>query len=286
MVFNPGAGKKSALRYRKQIEKGLQSFYSSVIIHDTENQDDTKLFIDKRLNEGIEMFVAVGGDGTVNTVGSQLMQSGAIMGIIPLGSGNGLARHLGIPLNINKAIKLLGDSGIKKIDCGFMNDIPFFCTAGVGFDAKVAHEFSRKKNRGTQVYLEVLLQEYWKFRPQEYEIQFEKQTIKITSFLVTFANAAQWGANAYISPDAEINDGLLDMCLISEFPQIFGPLLGFQVLTRIINISNNYEMVRIKEAGIKRKTPGWAHYDGEPVFLPEKLVFRVVPGALNVCVEQ
>ena len=284
VIINPESGARLPNRYKDFIQDYFKSQSQDAVIHETLDHSDALAFIQSEKERNSRFFVTVGGDGTINTVASQLIDTEAVLMVVPTGSGNGLARHLGIPIQFKRSIQLFEHHEVKRIDCGVMNDIPFFCTAGLGFDAEVAHRFAQKGRRGLTTYIETLIQEYWKYKPQEFVIEFEEQVLRPTSFLITFANSAQYGNNAFISPDAKIDDGFLDMCLISEFPQNLGPLLGLKVITRRISTSSHYEMVRLKEAVVKRSAPGWAHFDGEPVYLPETLKFKVLPSVLNVCV--
>ena len=284
IIINPGSGSRLPHRQKHAIRDYFNALGQAPGIHETVERSDVQEFIRSEWERGSRFFVVAGGDGTINTVASRLIGSEALLMILPTGSGNGLARHLGIPTQLKKALHVYEDYKVKQIDCGFMNDIPFFCTAGVGFDAEVAHRFAQKGRRGLATYLETLIQEYWKYKPQEFTIEYSGHILKPRSFLITFANSAQYGNNAFISPDAQIDDGLLDMCLISEFPQNLGPILGLKVITRKISSSSHYEMVRLKEAIVRRHRSGWAHFDGEPVHLAETLRFRVLPSALKICI--
>ncbi len=283
IIINPVSGNGFSEKQDHLLKSYLDNNnYESNIFLTTKDKDSTEEFILQQLNRGCRKFMVVGGDGTVNTVGKYLAQTGAAMGVLPNGSGNGLARHLQIPVRLADSISLIDEHRVIDIDYGMVNDIPFFCTAGIGFDAKIAHVFSSQTVRGFKKYLEIVLKEFTKYKSEDFVIQFDGKELKTSSFLITFANAGQFGNNAFISPDAKIDDGLLDLCIISPFPHIFAPLVGAQVISKTINISNYYEMIRVKEAVIKRTKPGWVHYDGEPVRMPEELSFKSIPSGLKV----
>ncbi|AYA36165.1 diacylglycerol kinase family lipid kinase [Hymenobacter oligotrophus] len=167
---------------------------------------------------GFGVVVAVGGDGTVNEVGRGLLGTGVAMGVLPRGSGNGLARHLGIPLGMAAAVSLLRQPRVLPIDVGRLNGKPFFCTAGLGFDAHVSRCFAAAGTRGLATYVRVALREYGRYRATPVQIEVNGQLLRTTCYVLAFANAAQYGNNAYIAPLANIRDGLLDMCLIDEMP--------------------------------------------------------------------
>ncbi|UYZ59851.1 diacylglycerol/lipid kinase family protein [Hymenobacter latericus] len=169
-------------------------------------------------NQGFGVVVAVGGDGTVNEVGRGLLGTGAAMAVLPRGSGNGLARHLGIPLTMPAAIDLLRAPRVLPIDVGRLNGKPFFCTAGLGFDAHVSRCFAEAGTRGLATYVRVALREYGRYRPTPIRIEVNEQELSTSCYVLAFANAAQYGNNAYIAPLANIRDGLLDMCLIDQMP--------------------------------------------------------------------
>lgn len=150
--------------------------------------------------DGTDIVVAVGGDGTVNEVARSLVHSSTALGIIPCGSGNGLARHLCLPMDIVKAIKIINHCKIEQLDYGVINGLPFFCTCGMGFDAFISQKFASAKKRGPITYVENVLKEGLKYRPETYTVEDETGTKKYKAFLIACANASQYGNNAYIAP--------------------------------------------------------------------------------------
>lgn len=168
--------------------------------------------------DGFRIVVAVGGDGTVNEVGRGLLGTNAALGILPRGSGNGLARHLKVPLDLPAAIRLLAAPSFQRIDVGHINEHPFFCTAGLGFDAHVSKCFAVAGTRGLGTYVQVALREYRHYQPTPITVTMKGKVLETNCYVLAFANAAQYGNNAYIAPLADISDGLLDLCLIDALP--------------------------------------------------------------------
>lgn len=164
--------------------------------------------------------MAVGGDGTVNEVGRALVNTKTAMGILPCGSGNGLARHLNLPMNLKKCIDILNDCDIHTLDYGLINRHPFFCTCGMGFDAFISMKFAEAGKRGPITYMQKILEEGLSYQPETYEIEDEEGTRRYKAFLVSAANASQYGNNAYIAPQASMSDGLLDIIIMEPFDLI------------------------------------------------------------------
>ncbi|PJF38513.1 MAG: hypothetical protein CUN55_17070, partial [Phototrophicales bacterium] len=173
----------------------------------------------KAIQEKYTAVVAVGGDGTVNEVAQVLIHSPLHLGIIPQGSGNGLARHLGIPMDTTKAIERLLSPKSMKIDAAKANGNYFFCTSGVGFDAHVSASFAARTHRGLSGYIFFALQEGFGYRPLTYTIEWHGRVLHTEAFLIAVANSTQYGNNAYIAPQADIQDGQLDVCIIKPFPK-------------------------------------------------------------------
>ena len=286
VVINPFSGTGFSEGKNTFLRKKLEEWGLKPEFHYFEKTNSTERFIKSELDVGSELFVALGGDGTVNMVARHLTGKETALCIIPNGSGNGLARHLKIPQKFTNSISIIKSHNTSVIDYGLVNEIPFFCTSGIGFDATVAHVFSQKSNRGLYNYIKVILSKFAQYREEEYQVKINGKHLTIRAFLITLANAAQFGNNAFISPEALIDDGFLDFCQISPFPRILAPVLGLQVLSKKINKSQYYDMTRATEVTIKRQNPGWAHIDGDPVLLPETIHYRIVPAGLKVLVPE
>lgn len=240
----------------------------------------------EKVKHGLKWIIAVGGDGTVNEVASALVSTQSRLGIIPAGSGNGLARHLGIPLQVPEALAMIQKHKDQIIDAGKVNGKYFFCTCGTGFDASVGKKFSRDSRRGMLSYVRATIHQYINYSPKTYILKTNHKKIKLKAFLVTFANAGQYGNNAYIAPNAVINDGMLDLCILRPFPRTSTITMGLRLFFKNIDQSPYLEVMRVKKASLKRKGHSkiTIHLDGEPMTFRGSLKVRVVPEALHVMV--
>ena len=283
-VVNPVSGTGSKKSLPERIEKSLDtSRFEPLIIHSNHSGDAHRI-AQEHVQQGIKKIIAVGGDGTVNEVASAVMNSNSILGIVPVGSGNGLARHLHIPLNINRAVSLINNDRIVMVDYGLINQTPFFCTAGMGFDAHIGNRFSQLEGRGFANYVKTTVSEFFSYKPQHYIIRDNGHVVEKEAFLITVANASQFGNNAYIAPDADISDGLLDATVISPFPKFLSPSFGLKLFNRKLGRSRFVEMFRIRQLTVERQSADFVHFDGEPTTMGEKLTFNVKHMGLNVII--
>jgi YegS/Rv2252/BmrU family lipid kinase len=234
------------------------------------------------VKSGYYAVIAVGGDGTVNEIAKEVIHTNTSLGILPIGSGNGLARHLNIPMSFRKSIQVLNNSEIINIDYGIVNEHPFFCTCGTGFDAYVSLEFAKGQKRGIMAYIEKMITGYFSYKPQNYHLQGEGIDLKSKAFVLTFANASQWGNNAYIAPQASVQDGMLDISLMSNFPVIAIPSIALQLFTKTIDKDLFMTTLRAKEIKLIREESGPFHYDGEPYEEGKEINVRIVPEGLKV----
>lgn len=235
-------------------------------------------------NEKVDIVVAVGGDGTMNEIARSLIHTDTALAILPFGSGNGLARHLEIPMETKKALEIINTGVIEPMDYGKINDIPFFCTCGIGFDAFVSLKFAEAGKRGMLTYLEKMLQESLSYKPETYELQTEDGTSKYKAFLIACGNASQYGNNAYIAPHATMDDGLLDVTILEPFTVLDIPSLAFQLFNKTIDQNSRIRTFQCKNLIIHRSKPGVVHYDGDPLMTGEELKIEVIKGGINVVV--
>jgi len=241
----------------------------------------TELVREKLKLKNWKAIVAVGGDGTVNEVAAPLINQAVPLGILPLGSGNGLGRHLGLPLTLETSLTRLFEGSSITIDSAQLNDIPFFCTAGMGFDAYVGHLFSQQEQRGLSTYVSVSFKAFWDYKPQSFFLN-GKET---KAFSLTFANAGQFGNNAWIAPKADLQDGLLDICTIKPFPLWFGTNLAYQLFTKQMKQSEFIDYQNTTTAKVETESPPMIHYDGEPLQLDTNIInIKINPKSLNVIV--
>ncbi len=234
--------------------------------------------------EKFDAVVAVGGDGTVNEIARAIVGTSVIFGVIPCGSGNGLARHLHIPMDPSGAIRVINSFNVELLDYGTINDVPFFCTCGVGFDAFVSSKFAASEKRGMLTYLENTLREGVKYRSDTYEIEIEGETSKYKAFLIACANASQYGNNAYIAPHASMSDGLMDVTIMEPFTMLEAPQIAIQLFNRTLNQNSRIKTFRCKNIHIHREHPGVIHFDGDPMMAGTEIEVQLKEKGLNMIV--
>lgn len=283
-IINPISGTKSKADVPNLIDCLLDKNRFEYTIEYTERAGHAPEIARRMADEGYAVVVAVGGDGTVNEVARSLVHTNTALGILPFGSGNGLARHLEIPLNTSQAIAMLNNYRIAEIDYGIANDILFFCTCGVGFDAHIGHQFAIAEKRGFFTYFKSTVREFIKYKPKKYKFKSGETKFKRRAFLVTFANAAQYGNNAYIAPKADIQDGKLDVATLAPFPIRNVLYLAWKLFSKRFDDSQYVEIFKADEVRIKRKKKDIFHFDGEPMIMKKKIVVKSVHKGLKVAV--
>ena len=283
-VVNPISGTHGKEFILKLIGQELDASKYDYSIRKTEYAGHASEIAAQAAAEGTDIVVAIGGDGTINEIGRALIHTDTAMGIIPCGSGNGLARHLQIPMEPKKAIDIINDGLIDIIDYGKINDVPFFCTCGVGFDAFVSLQFSKAGRRGPLTYLEKTLLESLKYRPETYELEMDGSTLRYKAFLIACGNASQYGNNAYIAPQATLNDGLLDVTILEPFTVLDVPSLSFQLFNKTIDQNSRIKTFRCQTLRIHRSKPGVVHFDGDPMMMGENVDVKIMKKGLQVIV--
>ncbi len=248
----------------------------------TEGRGDATRLGDEAVAKGCDVVLAAGGDGTVNEVAAALCGTGVPLGILPCGSGNGLARHLNIPVDVAAALEVVRQGVIIDCDAAEVNGRSFFCTFGVGFDAAVSEKFAHQPRRGRLSYIMSVFSEYVKYNPQNYTITANGQELTRKAFLVAVCNASQYGNNAYIAPYASMTDGLLDVTIVHAGSPLTTALVGADLLTGLINRNMLIHTFRTSALTITRTSSGPAHIDGEPEALPAEMAINCKPGQLRV----
>lgn len=282
-IINPISGGKNKDGVPDLIEKHLDAGKFEPVILFTDSVSHARQLAKEAVNK-FDVVVAVGGDGTVNEVASAIVGSNTALGIIPFGSGNGLARFLQVPMDTVEAIKTLGKGHIESIDSGTLNGNPFFNMAGMGFDAHIAEVFSHNKKRGFISYIKSAFEEINKYKPQLYKIEIDGKSYEREAFMVSFANSSQYGNNAHISPHASVQDGLLDVCVIKQFPFWRLVEMGIRMITKTADKVKFLEIIRGAEITVKRTGTGPIHLDGEPQMQTADIHVKVIPASLKVIV--
>ncbi|MEI6766826.1 MAG: diacylglycerol kinase family protein [Bacteroidota bacterium] len=234
--------------------------------------------------QGVDIVVAAGGDGSINEVARGVLGSKTAIGIIPVGSGNGLAHFLRIPRSIKKALRIINRHNVKIIDTANINDKLFVSIAGIGFDAYVAEKFARSTVRGFWTYAWIILKEYTLFKSNHFKFYINGEMIKRRAFMVSFANSDQFGFNCAIAPKAKIDDGLLDVCIVSKPNILFAPLLVPLMFAKVIDITPWIEIIRTSEIHCFQLKNFIAHIDGDQVHLTKELIVKVNPASVRVLV--
>lgn len=232
---------------------------------------------------------AVGGDGSLNEVARGLVGSNTPMGIIPEGSGNGLARHLRIPLKTIDAIKALLNGRIEPMDAGSLNNELFFVTCGIGFDAEVSYNFSKRSTRGIVGYVKESIKLFPLYKSKTYRVIANGISKDREAFTISVANASQYGNDAVIAKDASVADGLLDLCVIKKYPKVFGPQIGISMFMKNLHSSKFYrglQSEKITIESLENQTQCNAQIDGEAIVVNYPINIEVKPQALNVVVPQ
>lgn len=283
-IVNPVAGRGNGRRLADFIIRSAGGRFDPVI-RITERKGHAGDLVYSGLQDRIRKFVAVGGDGTVNEVASALINTEGILGIIPAGSGNGLARHFRIPKRVREALGIAAGGRIRKMDYGTIDGHCFFCVGGIGFDAAVGQVFSQNRRRGVFAYALTTFSEYFRYRPVRYKLKIDgRKKMRCRAFLISFANASQYGNNAYISPGADTGDGLIDVCILHPFSILESLGVLYSLFDKKLDNSNLLEIVRCREVLLKRKNPGYIHYDGEPHKAGKKIKVGIVKHGLKIVV--
>ena len=264
-IINPISGTHSKDEIPQMIDEVLDKdmFDYKVIL--TEYAGHAADIAREEAAKGTDIVAAVGGDGTVNEVARSLTHKDTALAIVPCGSGNGLARHLCLPMDIRKAIEMINACKIESFDYGVINEMPFFCTCGMGFDAFISLKFAEAGKRGPVTYVENVLKEGLKYKPETYEVSDESGARKYKAFLIACANASQYGNNAYIAPGATMKDGEMDVIVMEPFDVLDAPQIAADLFMKTLGNNSKIKTFRTKRLHIHRSEAGAIHYDGDPI---------------------
>jgi len=264
LIFNKYAGHKDGARAVDLVIPYLRKNNSLVEYSFTNYPGHATELAEKAVADKYDLIVAVGGDGTVNEVAQALVGKGTPMGIIPMGSGNGLARELGISMNIKKSRKTLNYGKNIELDVCKLHQQRFLCTSGIGFDAMIAHKMSQASSRGFMKYVQLVIRESISFRPIKVKMTIDGKTFENSVFLITFANASQFGNNAYIAPQASMTDGLIDVVIVNRFLKIWMPFFAVALFSGKITWLPFVECYKARQIDIEMANTTYFHFDGEP----------------------
>ncbi|WP_299760776.1 YegS/Rv2252/BmrU family lipid kinase [uncultured Pontibacter sp.] len=283
-IINPTSGTNSRVDVPARIQKYLDSSKYDCSIEYTTHAGHAPELANEAANQGVEVVVAVGGDGTVNEVARGLLNTETALAILPKGSGNGLARHLEIPMGLEGAMRIINQGHVTTIDSGQINGHPFFTTAGIGFDAYISSVFAGNKKRGLQTYVELVMKEVRNYKHLPVKASINGDNLDTDCFVMAFANAAQYGNNAYIAPTADIQDGLLDVCLVRRLDLVKALNLSYCMLTKQLANADSAEYFKTDHVTVQTEEDIMYHADGDYLGKSRNFEVKMLPLSLKVLV--
>lgn len=284
LIVNPISGTRDKDKLVPQLVSKLTEKNFAVETRYTTAKGDASVFARQAIADGYDAVAACGGDGTVNETARALCGTGMPLALIPSGSGNGLARHIGLSIDELEAIDIIDFDNVCDCDYGDVNGDKFFCTFGLGFDAAVARKFNEESTRGKTTYIKDAFIEFTKYRPQEYTVTIDgKSTFDVKAYLIAVCNASQYGNNAFIAPHASITDGLLDMIIMKDAPHLQTLLAGIDMLTGNLPNNKQIDIIRCSNAIIVPKSEdNYVHLDGDPYPSSAEYHVKVFPGQIRL----
>jgi len=283
-IINPISGTKSKVSFPEKIDKYIDKDKFEYDCIFTEYAGHAAVLAKQLADQGCDIVAAVGGDGTINEVARSLVRTETALAIVPCGSGNGLARHLQIPIDISEDIDIINHSDIHDLDFGVINDMPFFCTCGMGFDAFISMKFAEAGKRGPITYVENVLKEGLGYKPETYIVEDEEGTHQYKAFLIACANASQYGNNAYIAPQASMEDGLMDVVIMEPFSALEAPQVSIDLFNKTLDQNSKIKTFKSKEIHIHRDKPGVIHFDGDPIITDKDIYVKIEKAGIKVIV--
>ena len=276
VIINPISGTGKQKGVEDYIAKHLDNYE---IVYTKKSGDASKISKDA-VKENFNAVIAVGGDGTVNECLKSLINTNTALGVIPCGSGNGFAYHIGMKRSVEEAIKQLKNAKIETIDSCSVNGIPFVNVAGIGFDAHVSQLFAKLKKRGFFNYVKLIVKEL-NYKAQEYNITYDGIEKKVSAYMISFANSSQYGNDVKISPMADIQDGLLDFVIVKKFPKWKMPFFLLQIATGKVHLSKYVEIIQAKKMEITTNNT-LLHLDGEPYKASNPVIINLLENSLKI----
>ncbi len=283
-LVNPISGGKNKDNFHSLVNANINSDLYDYDIEEWGDNDSVEQMVGKALAKNFDIIVAAGGDGTINQVASQLAGTEKLMGIIPMGSGNGFARHNGIPMNTEKALQLLNRPTLKKVDTVLINNQRYVNVAGIGFDAHIGYLFATAASRGFKTYTKIVMKELSSFKPENYTLTIDGKEYQEDAFLISVTNGSQWGNNATIAPHASTRDGLMDVVVMKPFKFYDVPQLALQMFSKSIDKNKRILSFKASNVVIQRNNKGAVHFDGEPAEMGTEISFKIDPASLNLLV--
>ena len=277
-IINPFSAKKNYQPFLDELKKkiGNPLYYVSESIPGTDD------FIRENF-DNVDIFVAIGGDGTISTVARNLINTDKILAIFPAGSGNGFSNETKFSKNLDELLDKIKAKASRKIDTFTVNDRLSINVSGTGFDGKVVKEFE-KTSRGFKNYIKVSLKTFFNYKPIKVKFFDEAyQQYNGRYLMLNIANTRQFGNNAYIAPNASKSDGLVDMVLVKKFPLNYSALFAFRMFTKRLKDDEYVTYLPVSEISFKVNTKNW-HLDGEFNKIKSPVHVKVQPSSLNILI--
>lgn len=284
-IINPHSGVRKRMKLEDVIAEELDTTLFEYDFVYTEYAGHAVELAQEAAQEGFDIVFAVGGDGSVNEVAQGLIGTSTVLGILPAGSGNGFAMHLGWGRDIPSVLRRLHKAKTQTIDTCYLNGRPFVNLAGVGFEAKVAYHLKGSSQRGLQGYAKQFFQHLFRHTFKKYSITVDNQTITSEAFTITVANAPMYGYNFVVAPAAKMNDGLLEVIIFKPANKWRYFVTTLRMLNRSIYKSPLVKRLSGKQVEITLQEDDFAQVDGEGFEVEQrKLVFTVNPLSLHVLI--
>lgn len=282
LIINPISGTRHKRGLENFVCKCLESKNIDTEIFYTKRSGDAYHEASRAACQGYPMVITAGGDGTVNEAANGLAGTETVLGILPYGSGNGLARSLGIPQDLNEAMSIIKAGYIMDCDRGVANGNPFYCTFGIGFDAAVSEKFAMMGKRGKTTYIRSALEEFLNYKSETYALLINGKVITEKALLIAVCNAPQYGNNAYIGPKAKLTDGLLDITVVHDDNPFSTILMVMDLMTGNLDKNRSIGTFQVPSVTIARKNEGPVHLDGEPLIMGKNIEIKCQRKALKV----
>lgn len=283
-IINPISGGISKEGFPMLVDKHINKNIFDYDLFYTQSTEHNKDLAQSCVAQKYDAIIAVGGDGTINNTAKYIAGTDTTFGIIPVGSGNGLARHLHLSMNQEEALKAINKFDYTYMDTGLANNEFFLNVAGVGFDAHVSWMFANAPKRGFWQYTKITLAEFAKYKSRKYQIKIDGKTISEEAFLVCVANGSQYGNNAYIAPTADINDGRFEVTILKPFKIYQMPKLGARIFNKTIHQSAHVKVLSGKNIVIERGLTEVVNIDGEPIMMAPVIDIKIIPANLKIIV--
>lgn len=283
-IINPLSGGKNKGHIPQIIKSTIDTEKYDIDIQITTSEDDTLIKASRAVENKFDAIVAVGGDGTLNNVARFVNNTELVLGIVPMGSGNGFARELGISMDVKKSLQTINNWHIKNCDTGMVNDTFFINLMGVGFDAHVTGLFASSKTRGLQTYARITLNEFMNYKAHNYSVYLDEVKMEHNAFLLSVCNGSQFGNNAYIAPHASLDDGCFDVSVVEKFGVWQTPEMGLRLFNKSIDKLSFVTTHKAKEIVIVREKEDMVNIDGEPVMMGKELKIKNQHKSIKVIV--